>query len=44
MKYMGMNKKEFIEYAIKMTLLFLESQQEQKNILKELGLGEHYDQ
>jgi len=44
MKYLGMDKKEFLRYAKKMILLFIKSQEEQKQILKQIGLGEYYDQ
>jgi len=44
MKYLGMNKKEFLEYTKEMIRLLIKSQKEQKKILRRLGLGEHYDQ
>jgi len=44
MRYLGMNKKEFLKYTKEMILLLLKSQEEQKKILRRLGLGEHYDQ
>jgi hypothetical protein len=44
MNYLGMNKKEFLVYTIKMVNICIEIQLEEKEWLKKHGGGTNYDQ
>lgn len=44
MKYLGMDKKEFLIYVKQQLKKYTKSIEAQKKRLKELGLGDMYDQ
>lgn len=44
MNYLGMNKKEFLAYTIKMVAICIKIQIEEKKMLEKYGLDGVYDQ